>query len=297
MNSEQASRIILYVVEKTEPRWREFDEHWGNINRLLLSRGYEQGGFLAGDFVKILDFRGVSSIEKIGGILDNYKGKTSYNREFAGSLEKPFYQDTKNGVYGEEGKEFFKSVQEFRGKHGAWFWSKVWQMLVCCNYLKNNYRGSYSYFLKRKYAGFKKMPDTSDAEFLSISSQDWESFKIAKNPWKELCGIGVNVFDYIVADITEAEFVKESYKFDSANQYFFRVTSIEKIVENINRENVIDFLKQLNLPYALREINKGIYTYCSVSEAKNFGFCRDRITCEKCGVNDICEKNIDAVRR
>ena len=61
--------------------------------------------------------------------------------------------------------------------------------------------------------------------------------------------------------------------------------------DNINRENVVNFLGQLDVPYTLREINKGIYTYCSETESVNFGFCRDKIRCKDCEVNEICEKN------
>lgn len=292
MGIQQARRVILYVVKKTKSRWSQYDERWADIDSVFIRRGYEQGGFEAWKFAELLKKESIFSIGKIGLILDKYGGNTKYDRKSAGSLISSFYRDMKNGVYGEEGEKFCSCVDKFKGKPGAWFWNKLWQMLVCCNYLKNNYEGGFSYFLKKKYAEFKNMLMVSDDDFLKISSEEWEKFKMDIKPWNELLGIGENVFDFIIGDIVEASFVKDSHKLDSANSYFFKVTGISELIPELEREKVVIFLKNLCLPYTLREINKGIYTYCSETEAKNFGFCRNRMKCIQCEVNDACKKNL-----
>jgi len=290
MNIENARRIIFYVVEKTKPRWGQYDEHWNKIDEVFIRRGYEQGGFEAWIFAELLKQHNIFSIEKIGQILEKHKNITKYDRRFAGSLKSPFYKKMKTGEYGEEGRKFYACIENFKGKPGAWFWSKLWQMLICFNYLKNKYNGSFAYFLKKKYVEFKHLNHISDLEFLSTDPEEWKWFK-SKEPWKELYGIGENVFDFIMGDIIEAKFAKNSYKLDSANLHFLKVTGISKLLNNLDRENVVNFLKRLGFSYTLREINKGIYTYCSETEAKNFGFCRNRIRCGECEVDDVCEKN------
>ena len=100
-----------------------------------------------------------------------------------------------------------------------------------------------------------------------------------------------------MGDIIEAKFAKNSYKLDKANLRFLTVTGIFKLLNKLDRENVINFLKGLGLPYTLREINKGIYTYCSKTEAKNFGFCYDKERCKECEINNICEKNFEEVKK
>jgi len=294
MDIEKAKTIITYVVNTTKKRWQQYDEKWEEIDEVFLARGYEQGGFEAWKFAEYLKRENIFSIEKLGLILVKYKGDIKYNRMFAGSLISPFYLDLKNGFYGDEGKKFYKCVSNFHGKAGAWFWSKLWQLLVCCNYLKNNYNASFSCFLRKKFAEFFKVINIQDSDFLSMDEGLWKQFKKVKKPWKELYGIGENVFDFIVGDIVEAKFVKNSFKLDSANLYFLKVSGIDKLLNsNLSRENVINFLLRLNIPYSLREINKGIYTYCSETESGNFGFCRNKHKCSYCGINNICEKSID----
>jgi hypothetical protein len=293
VNNKNAKKIINYVVENTKVRWQNYDEYWEKIDEVFLRRGYEQGGFRAGKFAEILRSEGMLSIEKIGLILDNKKDEIGYNRTFAGSFGSPFYRDMESGAYGGEGKKFYNAIKVFRdekGRAGAWFWNKLWQMLVCCNYLKNNYDASFSSFLKKKYAEFKQLPQIQDPDFLSITPEEWQKFKRSKKPWNELYGIGENVFDFIMGDIKEAKFVAGSYKLDSANLHFLKITGIAGLLHDINRENVTVFLSGLTLPYTLREVNKGIYTYCSETEAINFGFCRKMKKCEECAVNDVCEK-------
>jgi hypothetical protein len=43
-----------------------------------------------------------------------------------------------------------------------------------------------------------------------------------------------------------------------------------------------------------REINKGVYTYFSMTEAENFGFYHDAVKCKECGVNIFCEKDLNS---
>lgn len=50
--------------------------------------------------------------------------------------------------------------------------------------------------------------------------------------------------------------------------------------------------KNIDLPFSLREINKGIYTYCSKTESENYGFCRNQNKCKMCNVQNICEMNL-----
>ena len=66
-----------------------------------------------------------------------------------------------------------------------------------------------------------------------------------------------------------------------------KITGISKLIGDLNEKNV----KKLNLPYTLREVNKGIYIYCTKTELSNFGFCRNKTICKKCGISDICVKN------
>jgi len=293
MDKRKAKRIINYVVKKTKKRWKEYDVDWRDIDKVFISRGYEQGGFECWEFAEQLKKYGILSINIIGKILEKRKYNVKYDRKFAGSLSSNLYKKMKRGEYGIEGRKFYKSVEDFEGNRGAWFWKELWQMLVCCNYLKNNYNSNFSNFLKRKYCEYKNISEVSDSVFLDISPEDWENFKENKEPWKELYGIGENVFDFIVGDIKQANFVKNSFKLDSANEHFLKITGIYKLIRTLNRENVMKFLKELNLPYTVREINKGIYTYCSETESQNFGFCRDKRKCNECKIHNICEKNFN----
>jgi hypothetical protein len=299
MDREQAKKIILHVVKETEPRWKLYDVEWNEIDDIFIQRGYEQGGFHCPRFcLSFLEQKGIFSTDKLGSILTNY-GVSQYNRkhrtEYAGSLNAPFYLELQDGKYGKEGQAFYVCVNDYlktnSDKCGRFFWIKLWQMLICCNYLRERYQASFSYYLKKKYTEFTHLNSISDSEFLSIDSEDWACFKRLKRPWDELYGIGENVFDFIMGDVMGATFVKNSYKFDSANIYFLKLTGISKLLNNLSREHAVIFLKGLRLPYTLREINKGLYTYCSKTEAETFGFCRNRIKCENCAVNDLCEKN------
>jgi len=298
MNVEQAKELILYVVKKTEPRWRQYLESYSDINEIFIRRGYEQGGFEFSKFSPLLHKKGIFSIEKIGSILDRYDGSRRYDRDFAGSLDSMFYSELRQREYREEGLLFVQCVSDFLeskcGRAGAFFWEKLWQMLICCNFLKKEFNASFSYYFKKKYSEFRNVSNVSDEDLFHIKIEEWEDFKRHKKPWRDLYGIGENIFDYIIGDIKEFDFAQDSYKFDSANRYFFEVTGLSNLLRNFTRNEVIKFLKSLNLKYSLREINKGIYTYCSISESKNFGFCRNTTKCKKCEVNGICEKNLIA---
>jgi len=292
MTTNQAKEIIFYVVKKTEPRWRQYTAEWENINQVFIERGFEQGGFHCFKFCKLLEQKDIYSIEKIGSILDDAR---KYDREYAGSLNAEFYLNLKDGKYGKTGVLFYESVKDFLekriGSPGRVFWNKIWCMLVCCSYLLKHYDGDFGHYLKRKFAEFKKVKEISDAELLSTDTQEWERFKKIKKPWEELYGIGEDMFNYILADIQQARFASNLYKFDSANQHFFKVTGIAKFLSSFDNDGAVRFLRKLELPFTLREINKGIYTYCSKTEAKNYGFCYDSAKCAICRVNGLCEKN------
>lgn len=291
MESIIAEKIIVNAIETTKPTWSTWGVHWNELNDVFLYRAYDQLGFDDWIFASVLKKNNLLSIEKIGSILDHGNFERKYDREIAGSLTGPLYILMKKGVFGEEGINFYKSVNEFAGRKGAAFWKLLWQMLICCNYLKNNYKGDLGYYLKVKYAEYKDLSNISDNEFLSMSNEEWTDFKESTNPWNELYGVGLNVFDYIMGDVEELEFVKILYKLDSANKRFLTVTGIFNCLPHeLEYKEVINYLEQLNLPYTLREINKGLYAYCSKLGCDKYCFCRNPDKCVECNVNDICKK-------
>ncbi len=296
MNSENAKKIIINAIETTEPSWSTWGVHWDYIDEVFLGRAYDQLGFDNWIFVNFLRDNNILSISKIGKILHNNEFERKYNRDISGSFESPLFEGMKDGTYGEEGKNFYKSVKEFNGRKGAAFWKLLWQMLVCCNYLRINYKSSFSYYLKNKYAEYKNLGVISDEDFLSMTSKEWNEFKKFKNPWNELYGVGLNVFDYIMGDLEEMEFVKNSYKLDSANKRFLTITGIFNCKpDELKYEEVLNYLNELSLPYDLRKINKGLYAYCSKLGCDKYCFCREIKKCSECKVNDICEKDFDKI--
>jgi hypothetical protein len=295
MNTNDAKQIITYVVEATKWRWRQYDQSWYNIDRIFIRHGYEQGGFHMFKFVPLLEDRGIFSIKGLGSILSKLPIKgNKYERNYAGFIEAPFYLELKNGKRGLEGSRFYDAVSVFLnnriGSPGRFFWRMIWELLVSCHYLSRNYDGSFARYLLTEYASFYGRSEVSNDDFLSISTELWEAFLQKRKPWKNLYGIGENTFDFIVGDIVEANFVVHSYKFDSANQHFFHITGISELIEPFDRNGTIRFLRQIELPYTLREINKGIYTYCSNTERDNFGYCRSHSKCQECRVSELCLK-------
>ncbi len=51
----------------------------------------------------------------------------------------------------------------------------------------------------------RKFDEIYDEDFILISYEDWNKF-LETNPWDELYGVGVNVFDYIMGDIEDLKF-------------------------------------------------------------------------------------------
>jgi len=292
MKKEYACTIIKNAVEKTRPTWTGFDESWDNTEKVFICRAYDQMGFDDWIFVDFLEKYDIYSIEKIGRILYNTNYDKKYSRDFAGSLESQLYQNMKNGIYGAEGKSFYLSVKEFNGRKGAAYYRLLWYMLVSCKYLKENYDASFSNYIKNQYAQYKGLNHVDDKKFQNISVNEWEDFKEKQKPWNEIYGVVINVFDYIMGDIVDLKFVNESYKLDSANERFLKTTGIIN-KSQMNHENVKKYLLSLNLPYSLREINKGLYCYTSELGKDNYGYCRTPKKCESCSVNDICEKKFD----
>lgn len=292
MDKECVKEIILNAVEITKPSWSTWGEHWVDMDNVFLSRAYDQQGFDNWIFVKFLEKNNILSIYNIGKILDNSNFQKVYSRQFAGNLNKPFYKDMKQGNYGIEGENFYNSILEFNGRKGRFFWMNLWRMLVCCNYLKNHHKGSFAEYLKTKFAKYKKGNKISDEVFIQISSEDWNNF-LKTNPWDELYGVGVNVFDYVMGDIEELEFVKNSYKLDSANRRFLTITGIFKSKpKELEHQEVVNYLINLDIEqFNLREINKGMYAYCSKLGCDKYCFCRVPEKCIDCKVNDKCEKN------
>lgn len=302
-----ARKIILNAVETTEPTWKQYSTKWNDIDYLFIQRGYEQGGFNTSKFSELLIKEKIFAINKIGSILDHFQYNRMYNRDFAGNYKSSFYKDLKNGKAGKEGTGFYNSVKNFKGKKGSHYYQLLWWMLVCCNDLKHKYDVSFSNFLKIKYSQFDGNP-IEDYEFLNISQDEWKSFKESK-PWDELLGIGQNVFDFLMGDLVDndgndMEFVKDSYKLDDSNIRFLRVT---RICKEPDHDKVVYFLMSLELPYTIRQINKGIYSYCSKTaleevekgvyqgDPKNHGFCHPD-KCDECNVKDICEQDFESLR-
>ncbi len=167
-------------------------------------------------------------------------------------------------------------------------------MLVACAHLRRYYESSFAKYVMRKYETFSNQRNVSNSNFLNLGPPEWDNF-VKSKPWRELMGIGGEMWDYIFRDIEEAKnFTKNTYKFDSTNRHFFRVTGIEQLIKPFTKEKTIEFLKRIRINYTLAEINKGIYTYCSDTHAEQYGLCRELRRCVYCKVNDICDKKINA---
>jgi hypothetical protein len=296
MNKEQSQEILTYVVQTTEPRWRMYQEHWSNLDEVFMRRGFEQGGFQFWKFFELLKHDGIGTISIIGSLLPESLSTAKYEREIAGGLQSLYYLDLQKGNYGENGIKFYQCARDYlekrKGSPGQFYWLTLWGFLRSCPYLTQYWNGSFTSFLKAQYAKFCGKPSPSDEEFFNIDSEKWEQFKAKTKPWKPLNRIGMNVFDFILGDVAELKFVQNAFKLDSANEYFFGVTGLKQLICPFTRENIIEFLHSLNLPYTVRQINTGIYTYCSETEAQNFGFCRHREKCQRCRVNHLCLQNI-----
>jgi hypothetical protein len=289
MDDADTKKIITNAVETTRKSWEEWDVSWEDIDDVFLTRAYDQVGFDDWIFVDFLQDNEIRSIDKIGKILENTEFDRKYNRDFAGSLEKPLYYKLKEGKYGKEGMGFYNAAKDFNGRKGASYWRLLWYMLVCCNDLKE-YNFSFKFYLKKKYAEYIKLDTISEVEFINISQSQWETFLETKPPWNGLLGVGPNVFDYVMGDAIDLKFVKDSYKLDSANQRFLTITGIyECKPEELDYHEVKKYLKSLKLPYTLREINKGLYAYCNELEKENT-HCRKRSKCNECNVEDICQQ-------
>lgn len=295
MDKLKAKTIIRNAVESTKPRWSQYAESWKDIDVIFILRGYEQQGFQLFKMRPILEDLMILSVDSLGTILLKYPYKRNYERKFAGSMTTEFYSSLQEGVCGREGKLFVEAVRKFldqkMGNPGRTFWKLLYQMLQACAFLKQNYSSSFAKYVISKYSSFINKPFISENDFLNITVTEWELFLAKAKPWRDLMGIGPNVFDFLFGDIIEAQFVENSYKFDSSNQHFFTVTGIAQLIIPFDREATILFLKDLKMPFNLRENNKGIYTYCSKTENANYGFCRDQHKCKMCKVKDICDKN------
>ncbi|MBS3977939.1 MAG: hypothetical protein KGZ75_14645 [Syntrophomonadaceae bacterium] len=296
MDQGQAKLIIQNAVESTSSRWVQYAESWKNIDTIFILRGYEQQGFQLFKMRPVLEDFCILSIDSLGKILQRYSCPRKYDRELVGSLTSEFYTSARNGDIGKEAQLFEKAVRQFlerrMGNTGRKFWILLYHLLQACAFLRQNHSSSFATYIISKYERFSNRHHISEHEFLNMSVSEWEYFLKRAKPWTELKGIGPNVFDFLFGDIVEAHFVENSYKWDSSNEHFLRVTGISHLIEPFDREATVHFLKRLGIPYSLREINKGIYTYCSLTERENYGFCRDRAKCNKCSVINICDKRL-----
>lgn len=294
MDIKQSIRIIQNAVLSTETRWREYATKWQDIDTIYLLRGYEQQGFRIFILGPIFNDKEILSIDAIGSILDNSLTDLTYSPDFVKGGDSEFYQKLHAGAYGENGIAFYDAIMKFyfnERKHcGRFYWKLLWYMLQSCSYLRNNHGSRFKQFLLNEYRLYSGDMRLTESQFLDISEIDWRNFTSTVKPWKPLKGIGENVFDFIIGDIEDARFARDSYKFDSANQYFLKVTGIESLIRPFDRETTIAFLRKLGLQYTLRQINAGIYTYCSVTEAQHYGFCRNQQKCDSCVVKESCER-------
>lgn len=296
MNNSQAGQIVQNAVATTEPRWKQYAQSWKDIDTIFIRQGYEQQGFRFFRLVPFLSERGIFSIDALGSILNGRLVSASYDPQYAKGVDSEFYRQLRNGTFGENGLRFAEATLLLKEREpvscGRFYWKLLWYVLQACSYLRQHHQSSFARYLISKYSRFSRKPALSESQFLSITETDWHTFLSAAKPWEPLKGIGENVFDFLIGDIVEAQFARDSYKFDSANEYFLKATGVASIIVPLARGSVIEFMRQLRLPYTLREINKGIYTYCSLTEAENYGYCRNPIKCQKCTVFNICERNL-----
>jgi hypothetical protein len=296
IDRDSACAIISHVVQFTRPRWSTWDQSWKDIDRIFIHHGYEQGGFEIFKFLPLLDERGIYSIRALGSILDPSRDPVKYDRAYSGNLNTPFYFKLRNGKAGERGQLLYQAIVAFQkpgtGRSGAFFWKLIWYILVACSFLTEKYESSFVCYISSLFMNYSGKKEIRDEDILSLSPEEWLAFVEKSKPWRNLVGIGRNTFDFIFGDIVEARFAHESYKLDKANLHFLRVTGIADLIGVLDRESVIAYLRSLNLPFGLREINKGIYAYCSVTESESFGFCRSLVRCRDCHVSQICVKRI-----
>lgn len=295
MDRATAATLIDHAVKTTASRWRQYDQHWAQIDRAFVARGYEQQGFQSPKFVELLESRGVGTIAELGRILTD-ADPTKYDRTHAGGVDSPFYALLRDSQRGPVGKAFHDAVVEFleekRGKKGSSFWRLLWLMLRACRYLRAEHGSSFGSYLLARYRDHAGRPEATDRDLLGLDVDAWRAFVASTKPWKPLPGVGENVFDFLVGDLAEARFAGASYKLDTANEHFLTVTGIQDLIGSLERQDVIAFLEGLELTWTLREINKGLYTYCSVTEALHFGFCRSALDCGRCEVRGHCEQRL-----
>lgn len=298
LSLQQAKDIIEYVTRTTKPRWQEFaaDQTWERIDEIFIQRGYEQLGLEMGTLYRVLQEQQMHLISDLGQILGPDEFNKSYKRDYAGSFDALFYGELIRGVRGERGRRFAAALREFilgkRGKTGGAIFMEMWRLLQACAYLVEHHQASFQQCMLDRFDRFKKEHDIAASGFLSMNLEEWDLFKNTK-PWLHLTGIGPNVFDFIFGDLQGVVFNDQSYKLDSANEYFLNVTGISKLIgPELNKDTVRNFLAKLSssIAYTIREINKGIYTYCSETESENFGFCRKPQKCQLCKVENICER-------
>lgn len=294
MDTSQAKRIVEHAVRHTKPRWQTYAVRWANIDTVFIERGFEQQAFKCFRFVQFLEKQQIRSIEAIGSILPPSMGKAPYDNQEAKGCDSAFYRKLRDGDFGANGRKFHEAVRQFfeqePGSGGRFPWRYLWFMLQACSDLRQSHASSFATYVLSSYRQFARRPTLTIEEFLATSKSDWQAFLKAAQPWRNLRGVGADVFDFIVGDLQDARFVPDSFKFDSANQHFLKVTGIVALIKPFDRSSALSFLRSLDLPFTLREINKGIYTYCSRTEGGNYGFCRNIRDCQNCEVMSICEK-------
>lgn len=300
MDRSRAKRIVEHAVAHTKARWQAYAVRWASIDTVFIERGYEQQGFKCFRFVPFLEKQRVRSIDALGSVLPPSKIKAPYDNEYAKGIDSGFHKELGNGDFGENGRLFHVAVRQFMAAEptsgGRFPWRYFWYMLQACSYLRQSHSSSFATYLLSEYRRVARKPSLTTADFLSVSDSDWQAFLEKARPWRNLRGVGENVFDFIMGDVEEARFARDSFKFDSANQHFLEVTGITALIEPFDRRGAMAFLRSLELPYTLREINKGIYTYCSKTEAANFGYCRSLHECRRCAVNEVCGKHFTSGR-
>jgi len=292
----QAKQIIKAIFRETKPTWEKWMTPYRELDYTFLKRGYEQLGFDCDNFVNnFLSKYGIGEIEKIGKIIknlgyieDNYK----YQRDFSGAIDAPFYSKLKQGKAGEEGILFYRAVRDFLNsetRKGASFWRLLWCMLVSCQFLNKNYRGSFRLFVINKLSEFYSKT-FSDTTFKNLSILEWKKF-LSTKPWQFLLGIGPNTFDYIFRDTPELTFAKGTFKLDTSNIKFLNITGIWDLRDKSlsgKRKVYKELLNRICEDIPISEVGKAIYAF-SAKGGRNL--CNPPKACSTCIVESICLKN------
>ncbi|GJQ27020.1 MAG: hypothetical protein HBSAPP02_20520 [Phycisphaerae bacterium] len=184
--------------------------------------GYRKN--FAGDFSfwAILAKHGFVSIASIGSILDDTSILHSpLKMQSYRKWQMPaFLDELANGKGGHLGRAFSEAMQDVEkyGCHLPRYRGKFYYgILRNANLLKNKYDGSFERYLRAKLSA--GCPDQVAWEDIGRARpEDWE--RIRPNPWKDLFGVGPDIFFYILRDIDFGIKQRDFVKLDNRNARF-----------------------------------------------------------------------------